>query len=99
MEIVCFTGHRSYVLRSVNCKNCQLCTMLSTLQSVSHPDWRINMKRILVLAVLMLLLSAVSSVSQDVRYNFDKNTDFSKFRTYKWVPIKDAAKVSDLVDK
>jgi len=73
--------------------------MLSTLQSVSHPDWRINMKRILVLAVLMLLLSAVSSVSQDVRYNFDKNTDFSKFKTYKWVPIKDAAKVSDLVDK
>jgi len=57
------------------------------------------MKRIFVLAVLMLLPSAVSSVAQDVRYNFDKGTDFSKFKTYKWVPIKDASKVSDLVDK
>jgi hypothetical protein len=45
------------------------------------------------------LLLAASSVAQDVRYNFDKNADFSKFKTYKWVPIKDADKVNDLVDK
>jgi len=38
-------------------------------------------------------------VAQDVRYNFDKNTDFSKFSTYKWVSLKDAAKLNDLVDK
>src|SRR5215467_13969966 len=55
------------------------------------------MKNILAFAVLTLLSSI--SVAQDVRYNFDKNTDFSKFKTYKWVPIKDAAKASDLVDK
>ena len=36
---------------------------------------------------------------QDVRYNFDKNTDFSKFKTYKWVAVKDAGKVDDLLDK
>ena len=57
------------------------------------------MKRIFVLSVGILLLAAGSLVAQDVRYNFDKNTDFSKFKTYKWVPIKDAAKLSDLVDK
>ena len=51
-----------------------------------------------VLSVVTLLLEA-SSVAQDVRYNFDKNADFSKFKTYKWVPIKDADKVNDLVDK
>jgi hypothetical protein len=56
------------------------------------------MKRFFVLSVVTLLLAA-SSVAQDVRYNFDKNADFSKFKTYKWVPIKDADKVSDLVDK
>jgi hypothetical protein len=56
------------------------------------------MKRFFVLSILTLLLAA-SSVAQDVRYNFDKNADFSKFKTYKWVPIKDADKVSDLVDK
>jgi hypothetical protein len=57
------------------------------------------MRRFLWLAACALLLLASQVLAQDVRYNFDKNTDFSKFKTYKWVPIKDAAKVSDLVDK
>jgi hypothetical protein len=57
------------------------------------------MKRSCVLVVITLLLVAASSLAQDVRYNFDKSLDFSKFKTYKWVPIKGAATVSDLVDK
>jgi len=57
------------------------------------------MKRFCIFSVVTLLLAAGSSFAQDVRYNFDKNTDFSKFKTYKWVLIKDAAKASDLVDK
>ena len=56
------------------------------------------MKRFFVLSVVTLLLAA-SSVAQDVRFNFDKNADFSKFKTYKWVLIKDADKVNELVDK
>ena len=36
---------------------------------------------------------------QDVRYNFDKAADFSKFKTYVWVTIKNAAPVDDLNDK
>jgi len=47
----------------------------------------------------LVLFVTSTAFSQDVRYNFDKNTDFSKFKTYKWVAIKDAQKVSDLVDK
>ena len=46
-----------------------------------------------------MLMIAVSVLGQDVRYNFDKDTDFSRFKTYKWVDIKDAAKVDDLRDK
>jgi len=57
------------------------------------------MKRFSFLSVVMLLLVAGSALAQDVRYNFDSKTDFSKFKTYKWVPIKDAQKLSDLVDK
>jgi len=57
------------------------------------------MKRFLVLSFITLLVAMGSSFAQDVRYNFDKSADFSKFKTYKWVPIKDASKVSDLVDK
>jgi hypothetical protein len=56
------------------------------------------MKTLYMLASLALLLSS-SAVSQDVRYNFDKNSDFSKYKTYKWVPIKDAQQPNDLVDK
>ncbi len=49
--------------------------------------------------VLVLALAAASTLAQDVRYNFDKNTNFSKFKTYKWVSLKDAAKINNLVDK
>jgi hypothetical protein len=57
------------------------------------------MKKVLFVSVLGLLLAAGTALGQDVRYNFDKNTDFSKFKTYKWVALKEAAKVNDLVDK
>jgi len=58
------------------------------------------MKRSLFLAFAGLLLLGVGTAkAQDVRYNFDKNTDFSRFKTYKWVAVKDAPKVNELVDK
>ena len=57
------------------------------------------MKKAVFFSVLMILLAASSAVGQDVRYNFDKNSDFSKFKTYKWVTLKDAEKPNDLVDK
>lgn len=57
------------------------------------------MKKLLFAAMIALLLAASNAVSQDVRYNFDKNTDFSRFKTYKWVPLKDASKVNSLVDQ
>lgn len=52
------------------------------------------------LAMIGLLGFAVAAASQDVRYNFDRDTDFSKFHTYKWVLIKGATiKTGDLLDK
>ena len=59
----------------------------------------IRMKKFLFFTLVGILLSVSTAVGQDVRYNFDKNADFSKFKTYKWVPLKDATKVNDLVDK
>jgi hypothetical protein len=56
------------------------------------------MKRSGLLLTIVLLLLGISW-SQDVRYNFDKDADFSKFKTYKWVELKDAAKVDDIMDK
>src|SRR6185369_10198049 len=57
------------------------------------------MKRLGLFSIALLLITAGNVLGQDVRYNFDKSADFSKFKTYKWVPIKDASKVSDLADK
>jgi hypothetical protein len=39
------------------------------------------------LVVALLLASAGRLIAQDVRYNFMPRTDFSKYRTYKWVNI------------
>src|SRR5437870_8998026 len=57
------------------------------------------MKDVLFFSVVGLLLATTTAIGQDVRYNFDKNTDFSKFKTYKCVALKDAAKPNDLIDK
>src|SRR5579864_3050792 len=56
------------------------------------------MSRIMHLSAV-LLIAAGSVVAQDTRYNFDKSADFSKFKTYKWVPIKGAQTPNALVEK
>jgi len=58
------------------------------------------MKRVASICfALLFLVIAGTALAQDVRYNFANGTDFSKFKTYKWVPIKDAQKVDDITDK
>ena len=58
-----------------------------------------TVKRVVVFSLAAVLLVACASVVVDVRYNFDKNVDFSRFKTYKWVPMKDAPKIDDFRDK
>ena len=48
---------------------------------------------------LWLLAASAIALGQDVRYNFDRNTDFSRFKTYKWVALSDAGKLDELTDK
>ncbi len=57
------------------------------------------MKKISFVWIALLLMTVGSALCQDVRYNYDKGTDFSKFKTYKWVLIKDAQMPNDIVDK
>lgn len=49
-----------------------------------------------LLAPISLL--TIGGFAQDVRYNFDRSTDFSKYKTYKWVQIKDATALNQLQD-
>ena len=57
------------------------------------------MKKFIFLVLALLLMSVTSAVAQDVRYNFAKDVDFSKFKTYKWVDIKGADHPNQLVQK
>lgn len=54
------------------------------------------MKLIGWIAPVFLLLSGTAAAI-DVRYNYDQSTDFTKYKTYKWVEIKSSDKDS-LVD-
>lgn len=51
------------------------------------------------LSLAMLLAGTSTALAQDVRYNFDQKANFSAFKTYKWVEIKGASKLSELVDR
>jgi Domain of unknown function (DUF4136) len=54
------------------------------------------MKRLALLTVALVFLGVRSAPAQDVRYDFDKDKDFSKYKSYKWVAIKGADKPDDL---
>jgi len=60
---------------------------------------RARLRLPLLLAFAGLLAGAGTALAQDVRYNFDKEANFSTFKTYKWVVIKGAQQLSDLADR
>ena len=57
------------------------------------------MKRSVALLMAMFAFGVVRASAQDVRYDFDKDKDFSKYKTYKWVPIKGADQPDELTAK
>jgi hypothetical protein len=52
-----------------------------------------------VFALVWFMFGTIGVLAQDVRYDFDKNKDFSKYKTYKWVPIKGADQPDELTGK
>jgi hypothetical protein len=62
-----------------------------------------NMKKMSMafqLAVVgcVILFCCVAAPAQDVRYNFVQGTDFSKYKTYKWVQVPDAKYPDQILD-
>lgn len=55
------------------------------------------MKRFPIVFLALLAFGASAAFAQDVRYNFDKDADFSKFKTYKWVDIKGSDHPNEIV--
>jgi hypothetical protein len=48
--------------------------------------------------VLLGSLVELSALAQDVRYNFAADTDFAKYKTYKWGEIKGADRIDQITD-
>ena len=46
----------------------------------------------IAIGLFAVLFFAVLGRAQDVRYNYDKAADFTKYKTYKWVEIKTSDK-------
>src|SRR6478752_7676730 len=57
------------------------------------------MQKLAFSTIAFLLLGVSAAVAQDVRYDFDKDKDFSKYKSYKWVGIKGADQPDDLTAK
>jgi len=57
------------------------------------------MKKYLILVAVLLLGSVSTAVAQDVRYNFSSGSDFTKYKTYKWVDLKGADQADQLTQK
>jgi hypothetical protein len=51
----------------------------------------VTMKKQGLFLMSLLCLAASSGISQDVRFSFNKQADFSSFKTYKWVAIEGTA--------
>jgi hypothetical protein len=49
-------------------------------------------------AVSLLLLCFVAASAQDVRYNYLRGTNFSKYRTYKWVQVPNVQYPNQILD-
>ncbi len=56
------------------------------------------MKLLRTALVLVFCFSAVA-LAQDVRYNYDRGTNFSQFKTYKWVRIPTAVQLNQLQEQ
>jgi hypothetical protein len=50
------------------------------------------------LPLVALLLAGGALTAQDVKYNLMPGTDFSKYHTYKWVPIEGGAHPNQIMD-
>jgi hypothetical protein len=60
---------------------------------------RLNITKLSLLSITFVLLITGCAVAQDVRYNFDRDADFSKFKTYKWVSLNTTTQGDSLLSK
>lgn len=70
---------------------------------ILRKGWWLRMKRTsgvvyFGMATCLLMLCFVSAGAQEIRYNYLRGTDFSKYRTYKWVRIPNVQYPNQILD-
>lgn len=50
------------------------------------------------MTLALALVTCAKSAAQDVRHNYMPGTDFSKYHTYKWVPIEGGSHPNQILD-
>jgi hypothetical protein len=53
---------------------------------------------LIVIAVSVLLLCAISAAAQDIKYNFLPGTDFAKYKTYRWSKVPNVQYPDQILD-
>ncbi|HEY6802719.1 MAG TPA: DUF4136 domain-containing protein [Pyrinomonadaceae bacterium] len=51
------------------------------------------------LVIGLLIVCSVAAVAQDIKFNFLRGTDFSKYKTYKWVRVPDGQYPNSILDE
>jgi len=54
------------------------------------------MKKYILLAIAFCCVGVARTTAQSSNTEFDKKANFSQYKTYKWVPIKDAQQLDEL---
>src|SRR6185295_16164336 len=60
---------------------------------------KLSTKFLVPLAASVVLFCCVAASAQDVKYNFKQGTDFSKYKTYKWVRVPNAQYPNQILDE
>jgi len=60
--------------------------------------YRLNVAFRIAAASCVLLLCGGLAAAQDIKYNFKQGTDFSKYKTYKWVRVPNAQYPNQIID-
>lgn len=57
------------------------------------------MRSVLLITLALFASISLNSSAEDFKYNFDRNADFSSFKTYKWIELAGTGSVDELTDK
>src|SRR5262249_47950095 len=82
-----------FTMRAVSANPC----VRQTWEVTSMPRVIVSMGRFAV--ALSLVLASTAALAQSVSTNYMPGTDFSKYHTYKWVPVQGAAQVDQILDQ